>query len=174
MIKSFRVLMLAFIFSLVLAWPVLAQGPELLAVDAHYESHRASIESFQADYLEQHGHYYQMFWSHTYVPTAGEYALIDNIGSRPDDQDEKAIYLWQNTTLPITLDYRLRIDVHDGTGGAGYLLNLQTAVTSTQVFSRYTMTHRVIWDRIIDGPALSVEWRPVYTVTWLEWRRVVT
>ena len=131
MIKSFRVLMLAFIFSLVLAWPVLAQGPELLAVDAHYESHRASIEAFQADHLEQHGHYYQMFWSHTYVPTAGEHALIDNIGSRPDDQDEKAIYLWQNTTLPITAVVNPLFQIKSMTTSTANWLNLKRNIPTS-------------------------------------------
>lgn len=151
--KKFVVL-LAVMSMLMVAAPVHAQGevPETLAYyDAQIDVLIPYLTSFQADYYQTYGHYFQALQSHSAIPSVP--TPPDNLSGKPEDQEQDLAYFWNSAYLPDEIAWAFRINTYAGPDGDGYVLIVTTVVDSQT------------WTRSINtGPE---EWRQV------EWHQVI-
>lgn len=72
----------------------------------------------QEAYRAEHGCYYQMLWTHSFVPA--EYVAPDNLTARPTDQPSHPI-----SNLPQTMRSRFKIDTYGQPHG--WVMTLETS-----------------------------------------------
>ncbi len=106
---------------------VTAFPAELEYYDAQINVLLPRLESFQAQYYNINGRYYQALTSHTSAPDVP--TVPDGIQSSPTDQDETLAYFWNSfAALPNQLAWSFSIDTYSGPDGDGYVLNVETVV----------------------------------------------
>jgi hypothetical protein len=111
--------------------PVSAKQPEQYPAELAYYDAQINVllprlESFQAQYHDVNGRYYQALASHTTAPDVP--TVPDEITSSPTDQPETLAYFWQTAALPEELAWSIRIDNYSGPNGDGYVLNVETNI----------------------------------------------
>jgi hypothetical protein len=92
------------------------------------------LESFQAQYYDINGRYYQALQSHATAPAVP--TVPDAITSSPTDQPEDLALFWSAfAELPETLSWSFRIDTYSGPSGDGYVVTV-AAIIDDQLWMR--------------------------------------
>jgi hypothetical protein len=102
-------------------------------IDAQVEIFLGHLTTFEADYLAQHGQYYQSLQSHSYAPDSLQ--PPDGLENHPTYQNEALGVLWTAAALPYELGWSFSVNTYDGPDGQGYVLNVST-ILNDHIYAR--------------------------------------
>jgi hypothetical protein len=94
------------------------------AADAVLAAILPQAERMQAEYLAQHGRYWQGLWTQDDPPADGEQAHPD-ASRHPSDQLESWLDTGAASLFPSQMRVRMAVDTYAGTLGQGWVLQVQ-------------------------------------------------
>lgn len=111
-------------------------------VDAALAAIWGRIQTFEANYLAAHGHYWQGIRNPVVLPADGNDVTLNN-SLKPTDQAEN--WADANLSLPVSLPMSIEIQTHNGSLGMGYTGIVKVKVQTdtyqrTQGFGAHSIT----------------------------------
>ncbi len=124
--KIFITTLFVLLLAIGIATPAAAEKPDtppqLNYVDAQLGVFLSRLDTFQAEYHNGHGQYFQALQSHSEVPDG--LAESDTLDLSPSDQDASLATLWNYAAMPAKIDWSFRVDTYAAPDGEGYVITV--------------------------------------------------